>query len=252
MCGSWTQKGMGCFDSWPLEFVEGARNNFGWEPPCLEEGGPCQFSINPGMFLTTEEKHGPVRPAEQCCSLIVASTMPPERQPRLAYWTSVHLGSPWTHSAASANFESKLSNNVLMSMKMESPNRREFAYYVRRCVIRNAKTLVLQHVQLPDMTASSRLPDEACIAHLGTHELLKAANRFWWQTTAPFKDGGKQALLPLLDVRRPGKPCVTGHPKIPWSLYPLYWLSEKTWLAWGFGCVSQSYRRAPRYLLRCW
>jgi hypothetical protein len=43
---------------------------------------------------------------------------------------------------------------------------------VPRFISRNAKTTGFQHLQLPDMTASSGPPDGASIAHYRTDELL--------------------------------------------------------------------------------
>jgi hypothetical protein len=53
------------------------------------------------------------------------------------------------------------------------------------------------------------------------------------QATSPVKEGAKHAqslrchLSHLVDVRRPGKQSIKGHPKIPFCFDPLYWLSEK-------------------------
>jgi hypothetical protein len=65
-------------------------------------------------------------------------------------------------------------------------------------------------------------PDRACVVHHGTDELLVEQYAISdGQATPPVKEGAKQTqylsrLLPyLVDVSRPGKPCVKGYPKVP-------------------------------------
>jgi hypothetical protein len=54
----------------------------------------------------------------------------------------------------------------LVGPNAESPNPREFACYQHTgCVSRNAKTLTLQHLQFPDIAASSGPPGKKCILH---------------------------------------------------------------------------------------
>jgi hypothetical protein len=53
------------------------------------------------------------------------------------------------------------------------------------------------------------------------------------QAASPIKEEAKQTqslsclLSHLVDLRRPSKLSIKGHPKIPYYLDPLYWLSEK-------------------------
>jgi hypothetical protein len=57
-------------------------------------------------------------------------------------------------------------------------------------VYRNAKTLELQHLQLPDMSAGSEPPDRACILYSRTDVLLKKERTVSrGQATFPFKKG---------------------------------------------------------------
>jgi hypothetical protein len=61
---------------------------------------------------------------------------------------------------------------------------------VPKCVSRNAKTLGLQHMQLPDICASSRPPDRTCVVHHRTDELLVEQNTVPdIQNTSPVNEG---------------------------------------------------------------
>jgi hypothetical protein len=51
---------------------------------------------------------------------------------------------------------------------------------VSRCVSRNAKTLGLQHLQLPEIVANSGPADWACIVIIGRMSYLKSSTRFRW------------------------------------------------------------------------
>jgi hypothetical protein len=103
-----------------------------------------------------------------------------------------------------------------------------------RCVICKAKTLGLQPLQLPGMTASSGHADQACIVHHRTDELTI--------NSTPFRVGRPLLLLRkepstprslsclscyLVDVSDPGQLCIKGHPKIQCCIDSLYWLCEK-------------------------
>jgi hypothetical protein len=109
---------------------------------------------------------------------------------------------------------------------------------VPRCVRPYAKTLGLQHLQLPDVVASSRSPDRTCIIHYRTDELLVEQHTVSdGQAASPVKEVTNHALSLgchlsyLVDLCRPGKPCIKGHPKILCSFDPPYWLFEKLdWL----------------------
>jgi hypothetical protein len=83
---------------------------------------------------------------------------------------------------------------------------------------------------------SSGPPDWACVVHNWTDELLVEEHAVLNGKTAPaVKEGAKHAqslsrLSPyLVDVRRPGQPCIKGYPKVPccvlrseWSLLEVY------------------------------
>jgi hypothetical protein len=92
----------------------------------------------------------------------------------------------------------------------------------------------LQHLQLPDVAAGSGPPDRTCVIHHRTDELLVEQHTVSdGQAASPVKEGAKHAqslsrlLSHLVDVRRPGKLSIKGHPKIPYCFDQLYWLSEK-------------------------
>jgi hypothetical protein len=98
-----------------------------------------------------------------------------------------------------------------------------------RCVSRNAKTLGLQHLQLPDMVTSSRPPDGACIIHRRTDELLiKERAVSDGQAASRDKEGARHAQslsclsICLVSVCRPGQLCNKGHLKIPCCFDQLY------------------------------
>jgi hypothetical protein len=102
------------------------------------------------------------------------------------------------------------------------------------CVSRNAKTLGLQHLQIADVGVGSRPPDRACVVHYWTDELLVEQQAVLnGKTAPPVKEGANHSqylsrLFPyLVDVHRPGQPCIKGYPKVPCCVDPLYWLSEK-------------------------
>lgn len=92
---------------------------------------------------------------------------------------------------------------------------------VPRCTSTTAKTLGLKHLQLPDTGANSGLPDGARLVHYGTDELLIEQGSIpEGQTTLPVQEGTQHtqplgSFLPfLIDMRRPGQPCINGHPRI--------------------------------------
>jgi hypothetical protein len=105
---------------------------------------------------------------------------------------------------------------------------------IPRCVSCNAKTLGLYQLQLPDVAAGSGPPDQTCIIHHRMDELLveqhTVSDR---QAASPVTEGAKYAqsltcpLSHLVDVCRPGKLSIKGHPKIPRCCFTMYWLSEK-------------------------
>jgi hypothetical protein len=102
-----------------------------------------------------------------------------------------------------------------------------------RCVSPNANTFGLQHLPLPDMAASGGQPNGACIVHHRTAELLtKQHTACDGQATSPINELARHALSlsylssNLVDVGRPGQPCIRGHPRIPCCFDPFYWLSE--------------------------
>jgi hypothetical protein len=101
------------------------------------------------------------------------------------------------------------------------------------CVSRKAKTLGLQHLQLSDVGVSSGPPYRACIVRNWTDEQLVEQHAVLNGKTATPIEGAKHAqslsrLSPyLVDVRRPGQPCVKGYPKVPCCVNPFYWLSEE-------------------------
>jgi hypothetical protein len=79
---------------------------------------------------------------------------------------------------------------------------------VPRCVTRNAKTLGLYHLRLPDVAAGSGPPDRTCVIHHRTDELLVEQHTvFDGQAASPVKEGAKHAqslsllLSHLVDVR---------------------------------------------------
>jgi hypothetical protein len=78
-------------------------------------------------------------------------------------------------------------------------------------VVRNGKTLGLQHLQLPDVAASSGPPDRTRIIYHGTDELfVKRHTGSGGQAASPVKEVVKHAqslscfLSYLVDVCRPG------------------------------------------------
>jgi hypothetical protein len=103
---------------------------------------------------------------------------------------------------------------------------------VPRSVSRNAKTLGLYHLQLPDVAAGNRPPDWTRVIHHRTDKLLvEQHNVSDEQAASPVKEGSKHAksltclLFHLVDVCRQGKLCIKGHPKVTSCFDPLYWLS---------------------------
>jgi hypothetical protein len=65
---------------------------------------------------------------------------------------------------------------------------------VPRCVSRNAKTLALQHLQLPDVAAGSGPPDRTCVIHHRTDELLVEQHTLSeGQAASPVKEGAEHA-----------------------------------------------------------
>jgi hypothetical protein len=105
------------------------------------------------------------------------------------------------------------------------------------CVSRNANTLGLQHLKFVNTGVGSRPPDRACVVHHGTDELLVEQHTISdGQTTPRVEEGVRQTqslsrLRPyLVDMSRPGKPCVKGYIKVSCCFSPLYWFSEK--LGW--------------------
>jgi hypothetical protein len=84
------------------------------------------------------------------------------------------------------------------------------------------------------MCVGSEPPDRARVAHHGTDELLVEQYAISdGQATPPVEDGAKQTqslsrLLPyLVDVSRPGKPCIKSYLEVSCCFNTLYWLSEK-------------------------
>jgi hypothetical protein len=78
-------------------------------------------------------------------------------------------------------------------------------------------------------------PDRACVVHDGTYKLLVEEYAISGGKATAVEEGAKQtqslSRLPyVVDVSRPGKPCVKGYPKVPCCFNSLYWLSEK--LGW--------------------
>jgi len=109
-------------------------------------------------------------------------------------------------------------------------------------------------LQLPDMAAGSRPPDRACVVNNRTDLLLvqqhAVSDR---KATSPVKEGTKHAQSLrrhssyLVDVRRPGKPSIKGHPEILRRFDPRYWLSEKlNWPGSFDASRCEEYRRALR------
>jgi hypothetical protein len=65
---------------------------------------------------------------------------------------------------------------------------------VPRSVCRNAKTLGLQYLQLPDVAASSGPPDRTCVIHHRPDELLVEQHTVSDGLAAsPVKEGAKHA-----------------------------------------------------------
>jgi hypothetical protein len=103
---------------------------------------------------------------------------------------------------------------------------------VPRCVRRNAKTLGLQQMQLPDVAAGSGPPDGACIVHHRADELLVEQHTVSDGQAASITDGAKHAQSlsclssNLVVLCRPGQPCIKGHRKVLCCFDTLYWLFE--------------------------
>jgi hypothetical protein len=64
-----------------------------------------------------------------------------------------------------------------------------------RCVSRNAKTLVLQHLQLSDMAASSGLPDGAYMIHHRADELFVKQHTVSDGKVTSVREGGSMPNL---------------------------------------------------------
>jgi hypothetical protein len=78
------------------------------------------------------------------------------------------------------------------------------------CTSSSAKTLGLNHLQLPDMGTGDRPPDWAPVVHHGTDELLIKQNAVPYRQSTPVQERPQHShpldrFLPnLVDVRRPG------------------------------------------------
>ena len=105
---------------------------------------------------------------------------------------------------------------------------------VPRCTSSNAKTRGLNHLQFPDLRTGSGPPDWAPLVHHGTNELTVKHNTIPYRQSTPHVQNRPQHSQPLgsflpnlVDVRRPGQPCVWDHSQITGSIDPLDWLTRK-------------------------
>jgi hypothetical protein len=85
---------------------------------------------------------------------------------------------------------------------------------------------------LSEVRSGSRPPNGARIVHHGPSGLLIQHNPVAdGQALSPVKERAKQNqslrsfVLDLLDVRRPGHPCIKDHSQITGCVYPLDWFS---------------------------
>lgn len=89
-------------------------------------------------------------------------------------------------------------------------------------------TLGLQHLEHPHTAASSVPPHGVSIVdHMADEPLIKQHTVPDKQATSPIKEGVEQAQSlrclssHLVNVYRPGQPCIKGHPKKPCCFDPL-------------------------------
>lgn len=82
--------------------------------------------------------------------------------------------------------------------------------------------------------------------------------RFWWTDHSSCL--GEDPTLPLsgplyfwlIDMRRPGQPCIKGRPHITGGVDPMNWLPEELYGSGLGGCTYRSLRRASRCYSRRW
>jgi hypothetical protein len=120
---------------------------------------------------------------------------------------------------------------------------------VPRSVSSNANTLDCKTCSFRTWLQAADLQDRTCVTHHRTEELLVEQETVSdGQADSPVNEGAKHAqslsrlLSYLVDMRRPGKPSIKGHPKIPCCLDPLYWLSEKLHCS-GFFDASRGFNK---------
>jgi hypothetical protein len=102
------------------------------------------------------------------------------------------------------------------------------------CTGINAKTLGLQHLQLPTMGVSSESPDGIRAVYHWTHALLIQQNFISDGGTTPHaKESTKhfqslgRILFDISDMKRPGQPFIKGHSQITGCVSPIDWLPEE-------------------------
>jgi hypothetical protein len=105
---------------------------------------------------------------------------------------------------------------------------------VSRCVSRNAKTIGLQHLQLPDVAAGSGSLDRICVINHRKDKLLVEQHTVSdGQAASSVTERAKYPqflsclLSRLVHVHRPSKLSIKGHPKIPRCFDPLCCLSDE-------------------------
>jgi hypothetical protein len=117
--------------------------------------------------------------------------------------------------------------------RMESPNPPEFDCYQRN----KLRWSQCEDTWIVCNTCSfcrQRTSRRTCVIRHRTDEVLLEQHTVSdGQAASPVKEGANHAQSLsclhsyLVDVCRPGKWCIKGHPNIPCCFDPLYWLSEK-------------------------
>jgi hypothetical protein len=119
---------------------------------------------------------------------------------------------------------------------------------------KQCETRGLNHLQFPDLGTGSGPPDWTPLVHHGTNELTVKHNTIPYRQFTPHVQKRPQHSQPLgsflpnlVDVRRPGQPCVCDHSQITGSIDPLDWLPENLyWSGFLDAPASDEHRGALR------